>query len=237
MKDNEDSTRFSGINLFLLFIACLASLGTLAPDHSTGRPRALIGDWAGEPRTFELTVINGEGLVPDYDPNLVHYMSFEIADIPLDSSTESRWTLRVEGNDMFSMEGDFTIEEEGSWHMDGESVENLEVGVISVDAGTLCTPDEDVESGCIPCSLTEGCVIFIEVDLCQPLPLPEDVHIKVYIKPQEHEYEVKCHKDDDQTPCDLLDSWLSMTYTSSASDLCGSQELENGASTDEEPAR
>lgn len=210
MTDSAQDKPFSKLNLVLLFLACLASLGTLAPDHSTGRPRALIGDWAGEARTFELTVINGEGLVPNYDPSLVHYMDFKIYDLPLDASTGARWTLRVEGNDTFSMEGGFTIEEEDGW------------AEISVDAGTVCTPNEDVESGCIPCSLTEGCVMFIEVDLCQALPLPEDVYIRVYIRPQEHEYEVRCHKDDDQKPCDLLDSWLTMESTPLEDSLCDS---------------
>ena len=66
--------------------------------------------------------------------------------------------------------------------------------------------------------------MFIEVDLCQVTPLPEDVRIKVYIKPKEREYEVQCHKDDDQTPCELLDSWLTMEFTSLEDSLCDSTE-------------
>ena len=64
--------------------------------------------------------------------------------------------------------------------------------------------------------------MFIEVDLCQALPLPEDVYIRVYIRPQEHEYEIRCHKDDDQKPCDLLDSWLTMESTPLEDSLCDS---------------
>lgn len=214
MIKTREQGRLSGLNIFLLFLACLASLGTLAPDERTGRPRGM-AVFTEERQGFTLTIEPAEGLVPDFEPGTEHVLDFRLFDVPTSTKDTAIWTLVVEGNDTFSMSGDFRLSEENQF-----TEETTRMGELEVDVGSFCEDESSEEDNCIPCSVEAGCSLFIELDFCQTLP-DREVHFEVHVQPVDQEYSIECHKDGDTGPCDLLNDWVTLTNAPLTTSLCG----------------
>lgn len=216
MEMSQSPSRISRWNVLLIVLAGLASLGTLAPDDSTGRPRGL-EVWSGERMAFELIINPAETYVDGFDPEQVHVMDFELFEVPIVTSETAVWTVRVEGNDDFLLTGDFFLEEDGQW-----TDEDTRMWSLTRDVGTFCLPDSDAETAedCIPCSLVDGCTLRIEVDRCREVN-SQDIFFSVHVQPEGGEYKKKCDKDGDTTPCDILNDWITMGSLPLESSLCG----------------
>lgn len=216
----QQKRHFSGLNFLLLAVTAAASLGSLVPDTRSGNARATV-DWEGEPATFTLTINPVEGLVRDFDSSRNHYMRIIFGETEAADVDTSRWTLEVVGNDSFLLAGTFELHDAYTEEFDSTETaypEPREFGELEVDAGMFCGGEPEQEE-CIPCDLETGCTITISVDRCREIT-PDPVKFVVEVFPEEGEYTVQCHEDDDQTPCDLLGSWLEMTSTPANTQLC-----------------
>lgn len=214
MPSAPTSKRMLKFNLFLIVLAALASLGTLKPDYSTGSTEET-EKWSGERQAFTLTIAEAEAHVAGFDPTISHGLDFALFDLPKSNVNTAIWTLNIEGNEDFSMSGDFLFEEEGTWTDEG-----VLLGVLSRDLGAFCLPDSDPEEDCIPCSLLEGCTLLIEVDRCQPVN-EQEIYFSIGVAPEIGEYKVRCENGEDKGPCDTLNGWLTLVAFPLEANLCG----------------
>ena len=220
MVDISDRQHISKLNIILVLLSCLASLATLAPDYNTGRPRAALNGWNGEASTLTVQVLSAEELIPNFDISATHRVRIDVGDLPVDDIDMPLWTLKVEGQDSFYRKGSFVTDNQGGYRNE----DNMEMNDIEADLGTICSAEQTEDTECIPCSLTEGCTFLIDIDLCQTLPL-EDVSIRIYIEADNINYKVTCHKSEDQTLCQQVDSWMVMESTPLEESLCENTEV------------
>ena len=220
MVNRSHKQRVSKLNIVLLLLSCVASLATLAPDYNNGRPRATLYGWNGEASTLTVQVLSAEELIPNFDISATHRVRIDISDIPADNVDRALWTLKVEGQDSFYRKGSFLPDNQDGYDYE----DNIKMNEMEADLGTICSAEQTEDTECIPCSLTEGCTFSIDIDLCQTLPL-EDISIMIYIEADNISYEVTCHKSEDQTLCQQVDSWMVMESTPLEESLCENSEV------------
>ncbi len=206
------------INLLLVISAGLAFMGTLAPDERTTRSNART-QWSGQNQEFTLIVNPAAEHVEQYDATARHIVEINMDEIAIDTVGDARWTLSIEGQSNIEFSGRFEIDEDGGWWAD----ESTRINDINARVGEICPDghngDEADAANCIPCSLEEGCRMTIRVDLCRPMYLGES-SFNISISPQNQEYSVTCHKDDDSRPCEQLGSWLELSNRPLEDGLC-----------------
>lgn len=206
--------RVSPTNILLLTVIFMICLGTLASDDRTARPEET-EVWSGDRGHFQLTVGPAPEHVDNFAADGTHTLYIELFDIAETAASGAQWRLTIEGSSEYELAGGFEFQEDGSFHEDG-----VKLGYLTARTGRFCKPDDpDEQNACIPCSLTDGCRINFEVDLCQQMHLSE-AYFRVSIEPEDTEYEVYCGKDDDPVPCDRLSDWLTLTQESVARTLC-----------------
>ena len=207
-------------NIFLLGLACLASLATLAPDEWTTRAKEYIS-WSGERGTMELTIGPGAEHIEGFDPQVTHTLYLKAGDLPKAVFANARWMVEVMDSESPPFRGEAVFDNEGMWEEDAR-----QMGDVKADVGDFCKGDEegDEAEACVPCDLSEGCVLQITIDLCGETTAGngDDIspNLKVGIRNDGPQYEAFCKREERLPDCERLSSWLTGEVVDSPLDTC-----------------
>ena len=141
------------------------------------------------------------------------YLQVSLIKVPERSDAVPRWAVSTMSND-------------GPWATDGDFPPLLEAEgdpgehVITRQIGRLCERGERADDGCIPCYLSDGCVVNVEVDFCYTVG-DHTVGAVVALTDADGEpFSLTCLENTDSEPCTRLRDWIDASGESSEPGLC-----------------
>ncbi|MEE2904633.1 MAG: hypothetical protein VYC39_20050 [Myxococcota bacterium] len=212
--------RLSFLNLFILLLASVASLATLAGDHSNGRTSEY-DEWPrGETRqAFDVQIMPAQSMKDALGYSGEVYLEVVSKFHPEEQFQDAVWSITGESNtgDMISRSANFQ-EFGGDLFMEDDSPL---MGDAIARIGRLCASNEMTDDDCVPC--LDGCSLTIKIDRCESSG--DDINSsEIRIVGDDGErFTVRCEKDEDLAPCTMLDSWLVAEAESLAMTICPDQ--------------
>ena len=207
------------INIVLLVFAAVVNMATLKSEG--GDNQAESSDevewlsWRDQHRqrlTVTVLPIEDRLELVDYDGPI--HLQVSLTKIPERSTAVPRWAVSV-----MSSEGP-------TWASDGDFPPLLEAEgepsayMVSKQIGRLCENGEMADDGCIPCSLSEGCVLNVEVDFCYTVGDHTVGAIVALTNADGEPFYLMCPENTDSEPCTRLRDWVDASGRASEPGLC-----------------
>ena len=211
------------LNLLLLLLAATVSMATLAGEggDNHGGAEAGVGwlSWQDQHRQrLTVTVNPVEDRLDPLDHEGPIFVVLTLNRVTPSLAESPRWALSIqlpEGG-LWAESGSFAdnggeVEMEDSGHSTGE---------LSAQVGRLCEENETGDDGCIPCQITTGCALTVEVDYCYAVG---DHTVKAsfsLVDSSSKPLALECLEGADSEPCNRLRDWIDAVGESSEPGLC-----------------
>jgi len=207
------------LNIVLLLFAAVVNMATLKSEggdnHAEASEEVEWLSWKNQHRqqlTVTILPIDGRLELVDYDGPI--YLQVSLTKVTERSAAVPRWAVS-----MISPEGP-------TWATDGDFPPLLEAEsesgayVISRQIGRLCENGEMADDGCIPCYLSDGCVLNVEVDFCYTVGDHTVSAIVALTDANGEPFYLTCPENTDSEPCTRLRDWVDASGMASEPGLC-----------------
>ena len=206
-------------NILLLLFAALVNMATLknegGDNHAESSEEVEWLSWQNQHRQrLTVTILPMDDRLGPVGYDGPIYLQVSLTKVPERSEAVPRWAVS-----MMSAEGVI-------WSTDGDFPPLLEAEgepgayVISKQIGRLCGDGELPDDGCVPCDLSDGCVLNVEADFCYVVGDHTVGAIVALTDAEGEPFSLTCLENTDSEPCTRLRDWVDALGETSEPGLC-----------------
>lgn len=210
------------LNIALLLFAAVVNMATLKSEGGDNQAESAEEvewlSWRDQHRqqlSVTILPIDDRLELVDYDGPI--YLQLSLTRIPERATAVPRWAVNLMSSEgpTWTADGDFPPVTEA----EGEP----SAYVINRQVGRLCEDGETADDDCIPCYLSAGCALNVEVDFCYTVG-DHTVGAVVALTDADGEpFYLTCPENTDSEPCTRLRDWVEASGMSSEPGLCAGE--------------